>query len=51
MVNACPIVDCVTRPLSPSVVPNDKGSELYATDGWIDEGWEHATGTLSKLSG
>ena len=51
MVNTCPIVDCVTRPLSPSVEPNDEGSELCAADGWIDEGWEHVTGTLSKLSG
>ena len=50
MVNACPIVDRVTRPLSPSVVPNDEGSELCAADGWIVEGWEHVTGTLSKLS-
>ena len=30
---------------------NDEGSELCAADGWIDEGWEHVTGTLSKLSG
>ena len=51
MMTACPIVDSVTRPLSPSVVPNDEGSELCAADGWIDEGWEHVTGTLSKLSG
>ena len=29
---------------------NDEGSELCAADGWIDEGWEHVTGTLSKLS-
>ena len=48
--NVCPSVDRVTR-LSPSVVPNDEGSELCATDGWIDEGWEHVTGALSKLSG
>ena len=49
--NACPIVDRVTRPLSPSVVPNDEGSKLCAADGWIDEGWELVTSTLSKLSG
>ena len=51
IVNACPIDDRVTRPLSPSVIPNDEGSELCAVDGWIYEGWEHVTGTLSKLFG
>ena len=47
----CPIIDRVTRPLLPSGVPNGEDSKLFATDGWIDEGWEHVTGTLSKLSG
>ena len=46
-----PIIDRVTRPLLPSVVPNDEGSRICAADGWIDEGWEHVTGTLSNLSG
>ena len=39
-------IDRATRPLS-----NDGGNELCAADGLIDEGWEHITGTLSKLSG
>ena len=34
-----------------SVIQNDEGSELCAVDGWIYEGWEHVTGTLSKLFG
>ena len=51
MVNARPIIDSVTRPLLPSVVPNDEGSRVCAADGWIDEGWEHVIGTLSNLSG
>ena len=43
----------VTGSISPSVVHvlKDEGSMLCAADGWIDEGWEHVTGTLSKLSG
>ena len=48
---ACPIIDRLTRPLLPSGVPNGEDSKLCATDGLIDEGWEHVTGTLSKLSG
>ena len=48
IVNGCPIIDRLTRPLLPSGVPN---GELCAADGWIGEGWEHVTGTLSKLSG
>ena len=48
---ACPINDSVTRPLSPCGVPNLEDSKLCAGDGWIDEGWEHVAGTLSKLSG
>ena len=51
IVNACPIIDRLTRPLLPSGVPNGEHSKLCAADGWIDEGWEHVTGTLSKLSG
>ena len=51
MVNARPIIDRVTRPLLPSVVPNDEGSRVYAADGWIDEGWEYVTGKLLNLSG
>ena len=38
-------------PILPSGVPNGEDSKLCAADGWIDEGWEHVTGTLSKLSG
>ena len=49
--NIRPIIDRVTPPLSPSTVSNDEGSKLCAADGWIYEGWEHVTGTLSKLSG
>ena len=37
MVNARPIIDRVTRPLLPSVVPNNEGSRNCAADGWIDE--------------
>ena len=51
IVNACPIIDRLTRPLLPSGVPNGEHSKLCVADGWIDEGWEHVTGTLSKLSG
>ena len=51
IVNACPIIDRLTRPILPSGVPNGEYSKLCAADGWIDEGWEHVTGTLSKLSG
>ena len=51
IVNACPINDSVTRPLSPCGVPNLEECKLCAGDGWIDEGWEHVTGTLSKLFG
>ena len=51
IVNACPIIDRLTRPILPSGVPNGEHSKLCAADGWIDEGWEHVTGTLSKLSG
>ena len=55
IVNACPIVDRLTRPILPSGVPNGvpngEDSKLCAADGWIDEGWEHVTGTLSMLSG
>ena len=51
IVNACQIIDRLTRPLLPSGVPNGVDSKLCAADGWIDEGWEHVTGTLSKLSG
>ena len=39
--NACPIIDRLTRPLLPSGVPNGEASKLCAADGWIDEGWEH----------
>ena len=49
--DARPIIDRVTRPLLPSVVLNDERSRVCAADGWIDEGWEHVTGTLSNLSG
>ena len=49
--NVCPIIDRVTRPGLPSGVANGEDSKLCATDGWIDERWEHVTGTLSKLSG
>ena len=47
--NACPIIDRLTRPLDllPSSVPNGEDSKLCAANGWIDEGWEHVTGTLS----
>ena len=41
--NACPIIDRVTRPFSPSSAPNDEGSELCVADGWVDEGWKHVT--------
>ena len=51
IVNACPFIDHLTRPLLPSGVPNGEDSKLCAADGWIDEGWEHVTGTLLKLSG
>ena len=51
IVNPCPIIDRLTSPLLPSGVPNGDDSKLCAADGWIDEGWEHVTGTLSKLSG
>ena len=51
MVNARPIIDRVTCPLLPSVVPDDEGSKVCAADSWIDEGWEHVTGTHSNLSG
>ena len=52
IVNACPIiVVAVTRPLSPAGVPNNEDSKFCTADGWIDERWEHVTGTLSKLSG
>ena len=51
VVNVCPIIDRLTRPILPSGVPNGEDSKLCAADGWIDEGWEHVTGTLSKLSG
>ena len=50
ILKACPIIDRVTRPLSPSGVPNGGDSKLCAADGWIDERGEHVTGTLSKLS-
>ena len=46
--NACPIIDRLTRPIFPS---GGEDSKLCAADGWIDEGREHVTGTLSKLSG
>ena len=49
--NACPIIDRLTRPILPSGVLNGEDSKLCAADGWIDEGREHVTGTLSKLSG
>ena len=51
IVNACPIIDRLTRPILPSGVPNGEDSKLCAADGWIDEEREHVTGTLSKLSG
>ena len=51
IVNVCPIIDRVTRPRLPSGVANGEDSKLCATDGWIDEGWEHVTSTFSKLSG
>ena len=51
IVNACPVIERLTRPLLPSGVPNGEDNKLCAADGWIDEGWEHVTGTLSKLSG
>ena len=38
-------------PSSPRGVPNVEDSKLCAGDGWIDEGWEHITDTLLKLSG
>ena len=50
-VNACPTIDGLTRPILPSGVPKGEDSKLCAADGWIDEGREHVTGTLSKLSG
>ena len=49
--NACPIIDRLTRPILPSGVPNEEDTKLCAADGWIDKGREHVTGTLSKLSG
>ena len=39
--NACLIIDYVTRPFLCSSAPNDEGSKLCAADGWIDEGWKH----------
>ena len=39
--NACPIIDRLTRPILLSGVPNRKDSKLCAADGWIVEGWEH----------
>ena len=45
------IIDRLTRPILPSGVPNGEDSKFCAADGWIDEGREHVTGTLSKLSG
>ena len=51
IVNACPIIDRLTRPILPSGVPNGEDGKLCAADGWIDEGREHVTGTLSKDSG
>ena len=51
IVNACPIIDRLTRPILPSGVPNGEDSKLCAANGWIDVGWEDVTGTLSKLSG
>ena len=47
IVNACPIIDRLTRPILPSSVPNGEDS---AANGWIDVGWEDVTGTLSRLS-
>ena len=44
----CPIIDHVIRPLLPSGVPNGEDSKLCDADGWMDEGWEHVTGTLLK---
>ena len=26
-------------------MPNDEGSKLYTAGCWIDEGWEHVTGS------
>ena len=52
IVNACPIIDRLTRPILPSGVPNGKiVSFVLLYNGWIDVGWEDVTGTLSKLSG
>ena len=51
IVNACPIIDRLTRPILPSGVPNGEDGKLCAADGWIDVGWEDVTGILSKLSG
>ena len=48
--NACPIIDHITRPFVRCSVPNDESSELCATDSWIDEGWKHVASTLLKLS-
>ena len=48
---ACPIIDRLTRPILPSGVPNGEDGRLCAADGWVDEGREHVTGTLSKVSG
>ena len=39
--NACPIIDRLTRPILPSGVPNGEDSKLCAADGWIVEGWGH----------
>ena len=52
MVNARPIIDRVTRPLLPSVVPNDESSRVCAADGWIDEGMgaAHFRTCLAKSS-
>ena len=48
MVNACPIIDRLTRPILPSGVPNGEDGKLCAANGWIDVGWEDVTGTLSN---
>ena len=48
MLNICPIIDRVTRP---SFAQRCVERRRKQADGWIDEGWEHVTGTLSKLSG
>ena len=51
IVNACPIIARLTRPILPSGVPNGEDGKVCAANGWIDVGWENVTGTLSKLSG